>query len=103
MKIKVKRTDKRHTAHGRFQYYVEIKHDGWPERRAVHEKFFELRLWCWETWGPSTELSEWLVDASKGITNISHNADWCWVNDQFNKRIYFTNQAAATHFALRWL
>ena len=91
----ITRMDRRHTGHRYFTHYFEFY--------STEFNFSEVRIWCWETWGPSTELSEWLVDASKGITNISHNADWCWVNDQFNKRIYFTNQAAATHFALRWL
>ena len=91
----ITKMNKRHTGNQYFTHYFNFY--------STDPNFSEVRIWCWETWGPSTELSEWLLDASKGINNISHNANYCWVNDQFNKRIYFTSQAAATHFILRWL
>lgn len=94
----ITKMNKRHTGNQYFTHYFNFY--------AIEPNFSEVRIWCWETWGASTELSEWLKDAaSAGISpnNKSHNLNYCWVNDQFNKRIYFGNQGAATHFALRWL
>lgn len=41
MKIKVKKTDKRHSGYDRFQFYIEIKKDDWGERFDIREKFFK--------------------------------------------------------------
>mgnify|MGYP000057786601 FL=1 len=99
MKIKVKRTDKRHTAFNRFKYYVEIKHDDWNERHNVREKFFELRLWCWETWGPSREVDQY----SLGFENTSdRNIHWGWLNDQYRARLYLGGPEDAAFFTLKW-
>lgn len=99
MKIKVKRTDKRHTAHGRFSYYVEVKHDAWPERRLVHEKFFELRLWCWETWGPSREVDQYSLDFDNPPDKNDH---WSWLNDPYRARLYLGSPEDAAFFTLKW-
>lgn len=67
--------------------------------------FFQWRRWCWETWGPSKELSEWLDDATTPRTVIApedHNPHWCWLNDQFATRIYLRTDAELTLFLLRW-
>ena len=100
MKIKVKRTDKRHTAYDRFRYYVEIKRDDWAERHAVHEKFFELRLWCWETWGPSREVDQYSLE----IDSIpkDKNNHWSWINDQYRARLYLGASEDAAYFTLKW-
>jgi len=99
MKIKIKRTDKRHTAYDRFKYYVEVKNDVWPDRVAVHEKFFELRLWCWETWGPSREVDQYSLDFENTFDKNSH---WGWLNDQYRARLYLGNDADAAFFTLKW-
>ena len=99
MKIKVKRTDKRHTAHGRFSYYVEIKHDDWAERYNTREKFFELRLWCWEQWGPSREVDQY----SLGYDNTpDRNIHWSWINDPYRARLYLGGPEDAAYFTLKW-
>jgi hypothetical protein len=99
MKIKIKRTDKRHTAYDRFKYYVEVKNDVWPERVAVHEKFFELRLWCWETWGPSREVDRYSLDYKD---TPDKNIHWAWLNDQYRARLYLGGPEDAAFFTLKW-
>ena len=99
MKIKVKKTDKRHTAFDRFGYYVEIKRDDWAERFAVNEKFYELRLWCWETWGPSREVDQYSLDFENPVDKNNH---WSWINDQYRSRLYLANPEDAAYFTLKW-
>ncbi len=99
MKIKVKRTDKRHTAHGRFAYYVDIKRDDWAERHSVQEKFYELRIWCWETWGPSREVDRYNLEYKESLDNNSH---WGWLNDQYRSRLYLGSPEDAAFFTLKW-
>jgi hypothetical protein len=99
MKIKVKRTDKRHTAYDKFKYYVEIKHDNWSERGDVREKFFELRLWCWDQWGPSREVDQYSLDFKD---TPDRNIHWGWLNDQYRARLYLGNHEDAAYFTLKW-
>lgn len=100
MKIKVKKTDKRHTGHGRFAYYVDIQRDNWQENTSVKEKFFELRLWCWETWGPGRELDHFA--ATDKETPIDQNNKWSWINDQYRCRLYLGSLEEAAYFTLKW-
>jgi hypothetical protein len=100
MKIKVKRTDKRHTAFDRFKYYIEIKQDDWAERHKAREKFFELRLWCWETWGPSREVDQYNLEID--IDPVDKNNHWSWINDQYRARLYLAGPADAAYFTLKW-
>ncbi len=100
MKINVKRTDRRHTGSYMFKYYVEVKNSNYEERKLVKEKFFELRQWCWETWGPSRE-----VDQYASIENAwteDQNPAWAWINDQYRFRLYLCGKEEAAHFALKW-
>jgi len=101
MKITVKRTDKRHTASHRYGYYVSIKPDNYSERGStILEKFFELRAWCWETWGPSREAHE--NRGSENPWNGDNNDHWAWINDAYRARIYLGNKDDAAYFSLRW-
>lgn len=100
MKIKVKKTDKRHTAHNKFGYFVDIKMDSYTEREAVYEKFFELRLWCWETWGPSREVDQ--CSTMKDTEPKDKNNHWGWINDQYRARLYLTGADEAAYFTLKW-
>ena len=100
MKIAVKKTDKRHTASNKHQYYVVIHPDNFRERQLVLEKFYELRAWCWETWGPSREANE-----NRATTDSwagDDNSHWSWVNDKWRARIYLTTKDEAALFTLRW-
>lgn len=99
MKIKVKRTDKRHTAFDRFQYFIEIKRDDWAERHSVREKFYELRLWCWETWGPSREVDQYDLEFKD---TPDRNIHWGWLNDQYRARLYLGGPEDAAYFTLKW-
>ncbi len=100
MQIKVKKTDKRHTGHLRFKYYVEIKPKEYIEYKLVMEKFFELRQWCWETWGPSREIDQY--SSIEGNWAEDQNHAWSWVNDQHRARLYLGGKEEAAFFTLKW-
>lgn len=101
MKIVVKKTDKRHTAAHKFKYYAVIKPDNYSERNGeILEKFYEIRAWCWETWGPSREASE--GRALQHSWDGDKNQHWSWLNDQWRTRIYLTDKDEAALFTLKW-
>jgi hypothetical protein len=100
MQIKVKKTDKRMNGHGQFKYYVDLKHDRNEPFGSLMEKFFELRQWCWETWGISREVTEY---SSKDFSWLGdQNKHWSWVNDQYRARLYLANKEEAALFTLKW-
>lgn len=101
MKIKVKRTDRRHTGSDQFQFYIEIKKDTWDERFAVREQFYELRLWCWDTWGPSRELNQYSLDFLESVPK-DLNKNWSWLNDEYRQRLYLATRDEAALFTLKW-
>jgi hypothetical protein len=100
MQIKVKKTDKRMNGHGQFKYYIDIKNDRTEPYGSIMEKFFELRQWCWETWGPSREADQYsdIAEAYLG----DQNPAWAWLNDQYRARLYLCGKEEAAHFALKW-
>lgn len=100
MQIKVKKTDKRMNGHGQFKYYVDLTYDRNEPSGSLMEKFFELRQWCWETWGISREVTEY---SSKDFAwQGDQNKHWSWVNDQYRARLYLGNHEDAALFTLKW-
>jgi hypothetical protein len=85
----ITRMDRRHTGNRYFTHYFEFY--------STEFNFSEVRIWCWETWGPSCELEyRWRVGTSA-------NPRWCWMSDTVGRiRIYFASEKEASHFALRW-
>jgi hypothetical protein len=100
MQITVKKTDKRHTGNDRFKYYVEVKATTTGEYKLMQEKFYELRQWCWETWGPSREIDQYTY--FEGNWTEDQNITWSWINDEHRSRLYLGNKEEAAHFALKW-
>lgn len=100
MKIVVKKTDRRHTAGHRFGYYVDIKADTYNERLVIMEKFYQLRAWCWETWGATREATR--NRSRENSWDGDNNLHWSWINDQFRARIYLATKDEAAYFTLRW-
>lgn len=98
IEMRIKRLDKRNNGFGKFKYYVM------PTSRRMHE----IRAWCWETWGSSKELSEWLSDDVNFASNPLHEAHcyndhWCWQNDEYYCRLYLRTDEELAFFKLKWL
>ena len=108
MKFKVTRTDRRHTAHQVFQYYVEPTYEigGRDERITA---FKELRVWCWDMFGPGCERDFVVLRpvpvGENGECRMASVEKWAWLTTtdaSQELRIYF-NEEAMTFFKLKWL
>lgn len=100
MQIQVKKTDARFVGSNRFKYYIKIKprHD-----ESATEEFFKLRVWCWETWGPSREVNSRV--ANDYIVNKytdDSNEHWSWLNDEYRARLYLKDKNEVALFQLKW-
>lgn len=102
-KPKVKKTDKRYTGREHFGYFIDLLALG------DEYDFHDMREWCWRTWGASKELDEWLkYNHSHPSWPFAHgdevkncqNPHWCWVNDEYRRRIMFHSKEEAALFTL---
>jgi hypothetical protein len=102
MKIKVKKTDKRMTGYSLFKYYIDIKYDRSDnfDQMPALEKFFEIRQWCWETWGPSREVDEFNNRSNSWMGD--QNVHWAWINDAYRARLYLADTEEAAYITLKW-
>jgi hypothetical protein len=97
MAIKIKQLDRRNTGYATWKYHVARMYG-----LGKKQEFLEWREWCWETWGPSKEMSEYGTDdLFDGI--LCSNPHWCWENNEYTSRIYLRGDEEATLFSLKWL
>lgn len=102
IKIKLRKLDRRHTGYDHFQYMIDFS----GGTVSTIDDFYQLREWCWETWGSSKELTNWLfIKTSTAGTGKRYcqNEHWCWQNDTYATRIYLRTEAECSHFILRWM
>lgn len=93
MKLKLVRTNGKHRGHEVFPFYVEIPHHlGIGERIKLMN---DMRIWCWEEWGSSTERDHYL------FLHGSNGNGWCWLSN-YNDRFYFDNDEKLSWFLLKW-
>lgn len=97
MKKQIKRVDRRFKGSGDWKYYIDV-----PKDHVVKFNFFEVQVWCWETWGPSKEISHWNIYHGRGWTDIAQNSKWCWHLDEWTARIYLKSDKEADWFSLKW-
>jgi hypothetical protein len=94
----LKKLDRRMNGHGFFKYGVDFAYDRNPPA------FDEVRLWCWETFGASTELDIW---HARDRPVDTRNERWAWDRGHYNKSfrciIYLATDEEAAWFKLRWL
>jgi hypothetical protein len=101
--LKIIKLDKRYRGGGIFKYRVTIKNPYWLPTANIHtviEDFFKMRTWCYQTWGESCELNEWLI-----IYGRRHaNEFWCWDTDSVNKiyHLYLKTEKERNWFSLKW-
>lgn len=86
--MKIGKLDKRHKGHETFRYYTQFSF-------STYDKFIEVRNWCWQTWGPSSELD--LLSHVK-----TDSIKWAWIHDQYNTRIYLASDREYQWFVLKW-
>jgi len=101
MKVKIRKTDKRHTGHGVFLFVAEVEWPGLGRRTERMQGFIELRQWCWETLGMSCEREHWFELYKQNCA--VPNERWCWHTDFGNFKIYLRSEKEANWFKLKWL
>ncbi len=92
--LTLEKLDRRHSGNTRFTHRVFISGMG---AQSNGKKFLELREWCWNTLGPSCELS---------LCYLNEATSWAWrMDDQksFNQYYIYLTEEARTHFALKWI
>ena len=109
MKFKVIKTDRRHTAHQVFSYYVEPAYELGVGRDERIELFKELRQWCWEAFGPGCERDFVVLHpvpvGTLGQCRMASKERWAWYSTTESNqelRIYF-NEAEMSWFKLKWV
>ena len=94
--MRIIRLDKRHTGHGIFTHMVEPYGRG----NEPFEQFQAWRIWCWETFGASSERG--YVKLVPGAQGMRADVCWCWYTEYHNFRLYFRDEATFGAFLLRW-
>jgi hypothetical protein len=111
--VEIKKVDIRYIGYPYFKHCVSIHptYDPFKSRKADN-LFFEIREWCWQTWGASKEVDEWVADKQYVTYQIvinqtigplySQNDNWSWKKDKSTHRIYLAKDEDLTMFKLRW-
>ena len=86
---KVTRLDARFNGHRRFVYMIK-PFILFPIPAKNKSLFVLARNWCWQQWGPSTELN--LMDA--------YNPQWVWETTYNKLRIYLKSDEELALFIL---
>ena len=109
MKFKIIKTDRRHTAHHVFQYYVEPAYELGIGRDERITAFKHLREWCWESFVPGCERDFVVIHpvpaGTDGQCQMASVERWAWlttVDTKSELRIYFKGEAEFTFFNLKW-
>lgn len=84
--MKLKKLDKRNKGYGHYKFMASFRN------KFEQEKFFQVRNWCWEQWGPSSELE---------FSEIRNSA-WAWLVDEWEMKIYIATDKEYQWFLLRW-
>lgn len=84
----LKKLDKRHKGFGDFTYLAEFT-------TRESKKFFEIRNWCWDQWGPGIEL-----ELRHRVPSSS--SSWSWTIDDYVLRIYIATDKEYQWFLLKW-
>lgn len=97
--------DRRNTGFGYWEYYINRPKRAFNSNLSLYEcqqTFFSWREWCWQTWGPSKELDDWLEDIRQNKDAVSHNEYWCFQNRDYSTRIYLKSNKELSLFLLKW-
>jgi hypothetical protein len=78
--FKVTKLDRRYNGHENFRFMAEPFLTTFTVRsgNAKAELFSDMRVWCWQQWGPACELH-----LRRNLPNV-----WCWESEYNKLRIY---------------
>lgn len=102
----IRRTDRRMNGVEHFEYVASpkiIKHDIFGtanKSKYLQLSLIEVREWCWQTWGPSCELTFFM--SLQGVEGLPTDR-WCWHTEFDSHKIYLKTDKEANWFKLKWL
>jgi len=93
MDYRITTLDKRHNGHLYYKYSVApIWNSKYTYASVEYDKLFNnVRVWCWETWGPSTEF-----------IFPFRNKHWAWDSEFKHRRIYLKYDEELLFFKLKF-
>jgi hypothetical protein len=96
-RMKVIKLDRRYNGHNIFKYVIEPNVIGKDDRI---KEFKQWREWCWEVFGPSSELG--FVQIRPATPYMESTRVWCWDTEFDNLRLYFKDDATLSAVMLQW-
>ena len=101
MKTKIIKLDKRYNGSDHFVYMATPKwQTTWTNVDTI-DNIRQMREWCWNTFGPSCEYSEYAILANNG-RDVNERWSWLTSNKFRSDRILIKNEEDRNWFALRW-
>lgn len=94
--MKISKLDKRFSGSPYFKYYTDL-----PKHADVN--FFNVRAWCWQTWGPSKSFYDWNNThyyLQSDRYDVCQNSNWCWIDSDERYRILFKEREDVALFKL---
>jgi hypothetical protein len=96
---KIKKLDKRYNGGEQFKYMVDVNYsrpsnDTYLTRVDKIKEYVEIRIWAWQTWGESCEISSY--------TTLKKDYVWSWDSDHSNMRFYMKGDKELAWFQLKW-
>jgi hypothetical protein len=99
---RAKKLDKRYNGGGTFKYMVDLhkstvpNHNHYSSQIRLHriQEFVDIRIWCWETWGPSCEIASYIP--------LDRDYVWSWEQEHGHMRLYLKTDKELAWFQLKW-
>lgn len=86
--MRINELDGRFKGHQYFDYYASLN------KYTELELFQEAREWCWNSFGPSSEVEI--------IMELKQQPKWCWDFNLYHCRILFRDEATMNWFRLKY-
>lgn len=90
--FRTRRLDARFTGSNHFTHMVDYK-GNIKDRMTL---FLHQRRWCWETFGPSSELNFYSL-----MLDMDELPEWAWQTEHNQIRLYF-NEKQLAWFKIKW-
>ena len=102
---KFTKIDKRHKGYSYFEFYTDWFYEPWYSNHALSlQRFYMIRDWCWQTWGSSKEINNWITDVNYEFQYDLHsqNEHWSWGHEDLKPRIYLRTEKELSLYLLKW-
>lgn len=96
----ISKTDRRYTGWRVFKFVVTFNEERFKilNQREKFLLFQEVRSWCQQTWGESTEKELYL----RYHETLEMNKHWSWEVDGYQLRLFLVDDRDRDWFLLRW-